>query len=96
MDVKSERPGAHKPDRLGLSCKANKCSDVGTGVVSVLPTLETPPGECRHKCKSKHQPNNPSEWKKRKEFAKRINYFVQQQTNSLFDKLRGGNSVTNA
>ncbi len=95
LDVMSGRPGAHKPDKLGLSCKANKCSDVGTGIVSVLPTLETSPGECRHKCKSQHPLNNPSEWKKRKEFTKRINSCVQQQTNSMFDKLRGGNSVTN-
>ncbi len=29
--------------RLGLSCKANKCSDTGTGGVGVLTTLETLP-----------------------------------------------------
>ncbi len=42
-DVKSRCSGALKPDRLGLSYKANKCSDAGTGDLSVLPTHETSP-----------------------------------------------------
>ncbi len=42
-DVKSGRSGALKPDRLGLSCKANKCSDTGTGDLGVLTTHETLP-----------------------------------------------------
>ncbi len=29
--VKSGRSGAHNPSKLCLSCKANKCSGVGTG-----------------------------------------------------------------
>ncbi len=42
--MKSGCSGALKPDRLGLSCKANKCSDVGTGGLGVLPTShETSP-----------------------------------------------------
>ncbi len=40
---KSGFSGALKPDRLGLSCKANKCSDVGTGDLGVLTTHETSP-----------------------------------------------------
>ncbi len=43
MDVKSGRSGAHKPDRLGLSCKVKKCSDAGTGNLGVLGTHETSP-----------------------------------------------------
>ncbi len=39
--MKSERSGALKPDRLGLSCKVNKCSDAGTGDLGVLTTQET-------------------------------------------------------
>ncbi len=39
--VKSGRPGTRKLDRLGLSYKANKCSDAGAGDLSVLPTHET-------------------------------------------------------
>ncbi len=34
--MKSGRPGALKPVRLGLSCKANKCSDTRTGDLGVL------------------------------------------------------------
>ncbi len=37
----SLRSGALKRERLGLSCKANKCSDAGTGDLGVLPTHET-------------------------------------------------------
>ncbi len=37
--------GALKPDRLGLSCKATKCSDAGTGGLSVPTTNETSPME---------------------------------------------------
>ncbi len=39
--VKSGRSGAHKPDKLGMSCKANKYSHAGTGDLCVLPTQET-------------------------------------------------------
>ncbi len=35
----SGRSGAHKPDKLGLSCKAYKYSDAGTGDFVVSPTL---------------------------------------------------------
>ncbi len=35
--------GALKLDRLGLSCKASKCSDAGTGDLGVLTTHETSP-----------------------------------------------------
>ncbi len=41
--VKNGRSGAIKPDRLDLSCKANKCSDAGTGDLGVLTTHETSP-----------------------------------------------------
>ncbi len=34
---------ALKPVKFGLGCKANKCSDAGTGDLSVLPTLESSP-----------------------------------------------------
>ncbi len=34
--VKSGCSGSLKPDRFGLSCKANKCSDAGTGDLGVL------------------------------------------------------------
>ncbi len=34
--MKSGRCSAHKPGKLGLSCKANKCSDAGTGDLEVL------------------------------------------------------------
>ncbi len=36
--VKSGRSSGLKPGRLGLSYKANKCSDTGTGDLGVLPT----------------------------------------------------------
>ncbi len=39
--MKSGRPGAHEPDKLGFSCKVNECSDAGTGDLGVLPTHET-------------------------------------------------------
>ncbi len=45
----SGRSGAHKPAKLCLSCKANKCSDAGTGDLGVL--AQPAPGECRHKHK---------------------------------------------
>ncbi len=35
--------GDLKPDRLGLSSKAKKCSDAGIGVLSVLTTHEILP-----------------------------------------------------
>ncbi len=41
--VKSGRSGAHKPDKLGLRCKATKGSDAGTVDLGVLPTHETSP-----------------------------------------------------
>ncbi len=41
--MKSGRSGAHKPDKLGLSCNANKCSDAGTGDLGVLRTHGTSP-----------------------------------------------------
>ncbi len=39
--VKSGYSGDLKPDRLGLSCKTNKCSDAGTGDLGVLTTHGT-------------------------------------------------------
>ncbi len=39
--MKSRRSGALQPGKLGLSCNANKRSDVGTGYLSVLTTQET-------------------------------------------------------
>ncbi len=39
--MKSGHSSALKPDRLGLRCKANKCSDAGTGDLGVLRTHET-------------------------------------------------------
>ncbi len=47
--VRSEYSGAHKPGMLGLSCKATKCSDAGTGDLGVLTTHEniTTPWRCR-------------------------------------------------
>ncbi len=36
-------PGALKPVKFGLGCKGNKCSDTGTGDLSVLPALESSP-----------------------------------------------------
>ncbi len=39
--VKSGRSDALKPDRLGLSYKANKCSDIGAGDLGVLPNPES-------------------------------------------------------
>ncbi len=41
--VTSRCSGALKPDRLGLSCKANICSDSGAGDLGVLTTHETSP-----------------------------------------------------
>ncbi len=41
--VKSGCSGALKPDMLGLSCKANKCSDAGTGDLGALTTHVTSP-----------------------------------------------------
>ncbi len=41
--MKSECSGVLKPDRLGLSCKANKCSDARTGDLGIHATHETPP-----------------------------------------------------
>ncbi len=41
--MKSGRSGAHRPGKLGLSCKANKCSDAGTGDFGVLPAREISP-----------------------------------------------------
>ncbi len=41
--VKSKHFGAHKLYRLGLSCKANKCSDTGTGDLGVLTAHEISP-----------------------------------------------------
>ncbi len=58
--VKSGCSNALKPGRLGLNCKANKCTDAGTGGLGVLNTHETSPcrddgstrpGECRLKYK---------------------------------------------
>ncbi len=59
--MKSGRSGTLKPDRLGLSCKANKCSGAGVDDLGVLTTQETSsmdittgvtdssvPGECCH------------------------------------------------
>ncbi len=43
--VKSGSSGPHKPGKLGLSYKTNKCSDAGTGDLGVLPTHETSPIE---------------------------------------------------
>ncbi len=39
------RSGAHKQDKLSLSCKANKYTNAGTSDLSVVPTHETTP--CR-------------------------------------------------
>ncbi len=39
--VKSGRSGALKPDRRGLSCKANKRSNGGTGDLGVITTHES-------------------------------------------------------
>ncbi len=44
----------NRANKLGLSCKANKCSDAGAGDLGVLPAQETSPaqpdqGECRRK-----------------------------------------------
>ncbi len=41
--VKSGRSGIRKPDKLGLSCKSNKCSDAGAKDLDVLPTHEPSP-----------------------------------------------------
>ncbi len=41
--VESECSGCLKPGRLGLSCKANKCSDYGTGNLGVLNAHEKSP-----------------------------------------------------
>ncbi len=39
--VKSGRYGVHKLAKLGLNCKATKCSDTGAGDLGVLTTHET-------------------------------------------------------
>ncbi len=39
--MKSGRSGALKSGKLGLSCKANTCSDARIGEFGVLPTHET-------------------------------------------------------
>ncbi len=57
-DAKSGRSGAIKPDKLGLSRKANKCGDAGAGDFGALSTHETSPtqpapGERHHKHVSK-------------------------------------------
>ncbi len=56
--MKNGCSGALKPDRLGLSFKANKCSDAETGDLGVLTTHDTSPcfflggaGSTRFKCK---------------------------------------------
>ncbi len=41
--MKSGCSGALKPDRLGLTYKANKCSDTGTGDFGVQTTHESSP-----------------------------------------------------
>ncbi len=41
--VESGHYNAHRPSKLGLSCKANKCSDAGTGDLGVLTANETSP-----------------------------------------------------
>ncbi len=41
--MKSGCSGTLKQDRLGLSFKANNCSDAGTGDLGVLTTHETIP-----------------------------------------------------
>ncbi len=41
--MKSGRSGALKLRKLGLSCKANKCSHTGTGDLGVLTTHEPSP-----------------------------------------------------
>ncbi len=41
--MKSGYSGALKPNRLGLSCRANKGSDAGTGDIGVLTTHEIAP-----------------------------------------------------
>ncbi len=38
--VNSGRSDALKPDKLGLSCKANKYSEAGNGELGLLPTHE--------------------------------------------------------
>ncbi len=52
--VKSGRSGAPNPGKFGLSCKANKCNDAGTGDIGVQPTLF--PGECRGRYKVQLNP----------------------------------------
>ncbi len=55
--VKSGRSGALKPDRLGLSCKANKCSDAGAGDLpkkhhlAFMMLAQPNRGECRYEHK---------------------------------------------
>ncbi len=41
--MKSGQTGAHKPDKLGLICEANKYSDAGAKDLGVLTTHETSP-----------------------------------------------------
>ncbi len=58
--MKSGCSDAFKPDRLGLSCEASKCSDAGTGDLGVLTIhfgsllvmpAQPAPGECQLKYK---------------------------------------------
>ncbi len=39
----SRRSCARKPDKLGLTCKATKCSDAGTGDLGVLTSHDKSP-----------------------------------------------------
>ncbi len=61
--VKSGSAGALKSDRPGLSCKANKCIDNGTGDLGVLATRETSPwfslGDATTKQVSKYKLTRP-------------------------------------
>ncbi len=51
--MKSGCSGALKSDRLGLSCKANKCSNAGTGDLGVLTTHETSKWFSQSECRVK-------------------------------------------
>ncbi len=64
--VKSGHSSAHKPGKYGLSCKANKCSNAGTGNLGWLLTQEASsmkignagenhPGDCHHKYNKVHK-----------------------------------------
>ncbi len=44
--VKSVRSTPLKPDRLSLSCKADKCSNTGAEGLSMLPTHDASPCNC--------------------------------------------------